>query len=230
MSVLGKIEAAFTSWADLRAAFEKARSAEQAFDSGIYADAIIRAESQGEHAVFDDRLTNISDMLTDVRVDAEDAMALTPAPDVAAALYKIEYARTRWKDADGMPEDWWAAVLSDLRRFAGAEAAVSLVAAVSSPKSGELTPADWSHAEGLYRSLADVEVEGMPETIRAAVDHALCLTMNHLVEAAPAPDVDALILKMEIARDCSDAGMPSQWWDVLEADVVRLVGAKEVAA
>ena len=217
MTALGKIEAR-ASWTDLRNVFEKALAAETAFDDGIYAEAIRRKREDG--TAVDDRLADLSDMLTDVRVDAEEAMALMPAPDLAAAVFKIEYARKRWRNCDDWPDEWWAAVLSDLRRFAGAEKGV-----IQLPPLEEVTGrAEWIQAEGWYRALVDVEIEGMPEEVRSAIDHALCLTMNHLVEAAPAPDVDALILKMEIARDCSDAGMPSQWWDVLEADVERLVG------
>ena len=83
---------------------------------------------------------------------------------------------------------------------------------------------EWDQAERWYRSLASIEINDMPEDVRSATDHALCLAMNYMVENIPAPNVDALILKMEFARDASDAGTIGGWWDILEADVARLIG------
>lgn len=61
--------------------------------------------------------------LIDARCDAEDRLIATPTPIMSAVIWKIEYARKRWVDFTDWPDDWWASVMTDLRRFAGEIAA-----------------------------------------------------------------------------------------------------------
>lgn len=66
----------------------------------------------------DDQTCDESDRLTDAVCRAEDALIDCPAPHLPAVIWKIEYARDRWKYFDDWPAEWWAAILSDLRRLA----------------------------------------------------------------------------------------------------------------
>ncbi len=108
------------SWDTVKAAFEAASSLEQKFDA-TYVDSVVTAKPGPERSAQLDTVPawvwGVSKSLTDARCAAEEALILFPAPDLAAALWKIEYARPRWEGFDDWPKEWWDAALADLRRF-----------------------------------------------------------------------------------------------------------------
>lgn len=105
-----------SAWDGAKAAFEAARQAEASYDGAVWWPAFYAAEKGGARTP--DDIDAEGERLTDVRCAAEDTLIATPAPDLPAAIWKIEYARKRWEDCVDWPETWWAAVLGDLRRFA----------------------------------------------------------------------------------------------------------------
>ena len=118
-AIVAEADATGPSFDQARAAYLAAKAAQDAYVDDPYAEAMARAELQGPTAMFDDRLTDEADRLTDLRCDAEEAMIAAPAPDITVVLFKIELARRRWEDMVDWPENWWDAVLADLRRLGG---------------------------------------------------------------------------------------------------------------
>lgn len=59
----------------------------------------------------------------------------------------------------------------------------------------------------------------------AALD-AYCIAMDHLVENVPAPNTDALLYKMELAKERWDGfSLPTEWMDAFMSDVRYLRNA-----
>lgn len=115
------IPEAHRSWDTVKAAFDAALALERQFDDMYVGPTVVTTERGPErsaqcHAV-PRWVWEASERLTDARCDAEEALIFFPAPDLAAALWKIEYARPRWEAMEDWPECWWSAVLADLRRF-----------------------------------------------------------------------------------------------------------------
>jgi hypothetical protein len=104
------------TWVEAQAALEAARAAEATYDGAVWWPAFHAAGSGGPAIAGD--IDAESERRTDARCAAEDALIATPAPDLPAAIWKIEYARKRWEDFDDWPATWWAAVMGDLRRLA----------------------------------------------------------------------------------------------------------------
>ena len=109
------------SWDTVKAAFDAALALERQFDDMYVGPTVVTTERGPErsaqcHAV-PRWVWEAAERLTDARCDAEEALIFFPAPDLAAALWKIEYARPRWEAMEDWPECWWSAVLADLRRF-----------------------------------------------------------------------------------------------------------------
>lgn len=109
------------SWDTVKAAFEAALALEQQFDEIYVAPTVVTTERGPERSAQCNAVPRwvweASERLTDARCDAEEALIFFPAPDLAGALWKIEYARPRWEAMEDWPECWWSAVLADLRRF-----------------------------------------------------------------------------------------------------------------
>ncbi len=102
------------NWRHAAEAYLVAKEAEHAYDNGPYADAIRAADAQGEMATFDERLTQESDRLTDIRAAAEDALMAIPSPDAASFAFKYLVAR-----GSGRETDCWDAMLeAEATRFA----------------------------------------------------------------------------------------------------------------
>ena len=128
MNAVSPVAAAPRSWSVLKAAFDAALALERQFDDQ-YVDAVVVSEAVEERRAQTDRVPEwvwpVSERLTDARNDAEEALIVYPAPDLSAALWKIEYADERWRHTAGMPDAWWSAIVADLRRLADdSEAAV----------------------------------------------------------------------------------------------------------
>ena len=102
------------SWVEAMRTLDAAKAADAAF---------LRRPDWSEEACYDE-----SERLTTEVCRAEDAIMDVPAPDLSAVIWKIEYARKRWEDFDGWPDEWWAAILSDLRRIAALAPAGALAA------------------------------------------------------------------------------------------------------
>ena len=105
--------------------------------------------------------------------------------------------------------------------------ALSKIEAAPAPDLGTVCT-EWDQAERWYRTIEAVKIGEMAEPLQQVADHALCEAMKHLIEEVKAPDVKALILKMEMVRDLVGNVVPGIWWDVLQADVSRLVGRPSV--
>ena len=111
------------AWNDAMRVYVDALAAETAYDDGPYAEARERRDRQGDMALFDDRWTFESDRLCDIRFAAEGVLISTPAPHLAAAIWKIEHARRVCADFEDWPDAWWDAVMADLHRLAATPAA-----------------------------------------------------------------------------------------------------------
>jgi len=106
------------AWATAWATFEKVRAESEAYDRDHWQPAYDAAQAGGPDipAPVEAEMQR----LIDARDEADDAIISTPAPDLAAAIWKLEYTRERRADCDGqLPNDWWQAIVSDLRRLRG---------------------------------------------------------------------------------------------------------------
>lgn len=107
---------ASSPWQMAMRRFEQARAAETAFDIRVWMPAYEACEMD-ECPIPDDVDAELT-RLTDLRCLAEDALIATAAPNLPAAIWKIEYARDRWADCDDWPQSWWQHVMMDLTRLA----------------------------------------------------------------------------------------------------------------
>lgn len=105
-----------SEWNAAQAAFESARKAEDDYDRATWRPAYHAAESGGPS--IPDDIDAHAERLTDARCAAEEVLIAAPAPDLPAAIWKIEYARKRWEEFSDWPATWWAAVMGDLHRLA----------------------------------------------------------------------------------------------------------------
>lgn len=105
-----------SQWDAARRALDSARETEEGYLQSVYLPHHHAAES-GDLAV-PAVIDAVLDRLTDVRCAAEDELIAVPAPDLPAAIWKIEYARQRWEEFEDWPADWWDRVMGDLLRFA----------------------------------------------------------------------------------------------------------------
>jgi hypothetical protein len=81
---------------------------------------------------------------------------------------------------------------------------------------------DWTRALAHFRNLEAIDVEGLPDPAASTVTEAMGAAMDHLV-GIPAPTADALILKIELARDRWDGfSVPDDWFDAFAADAAAL--------
>jgi len=106
------------TWDAAMARFEAARGEEIAYDLTAWTP-LYRPITNGGSRI-PAHVGIEMDRLTDVRCGAEDALIATPAPDLPAVIWKIEFARQRWTDFDDWPSGWWEGVMCDLRRLAEA--------------------------------------------------------------------------------------------------------------
>lgn len=105
------------TWADAFERWQAARVAEDEYDEAFWTPAYCVSEAGGP--AIPQAVNAEIDRLQDARLDAEEALVLTPAPNMPAVLTKIERSRKRWEDFTGWPDIWWDAVLCDLRRLGG---------------------------------------------------------------------------------------------------------------
>lgn len=96
--------------------FETAQAEEVAYKRAAWIPAHHASETGGPE--IPDDVDAKKERLVDARCEAEDALIVTPAPTLSATIWKMEYARKRWEDFSAWPDDWWNAVMSDLRRLA----------------------------------------------------------------------------------------------------------------
>lgn len=101
-------------WQKAMARFEAAQAAERAYESEIWDPAYTAGHLSDE---IDAELVRLMDR----RCEAEEALIATPAPQLSAVVWKIEYARARWAEFEGWPENWWRHVLMDLSRLDAAQ-------------------------------------------------------------------------------------------------------------
>jgi hypothetical protein len=105
-----KIQA--TTWAVAKQRFDEARAAEVSYDRVSWRPAYEASKHLGPP--IPEHVDAVMEQLMEARHDAEDALIATPAPELADAVWKIDYARKRWAQVEGWPEDWWEAILADL--------------------------------------------------------------------------------------------------------------------
>ncbi|MEX6725971.1 hypothetical protein [Parapedomonas caeni] len=105
-----------SKWDAAQIAFEIASAAEDSYHRAVWLPRYESAKSGGP--LMPDAIDAEAERFTDVRLAAEDVLIATPAPDLPAVIWKIEFARERWADFEDWPETWWAAVMADLRRLA----------------------------------------------------------------------------------------------------------------
>lgn len=105
-----------SKWDAAQVAFEIARETEDSHHRSAWLPRYESAERGGPP--IPDAIEAEAERLTEVRCAAEDVLIATPAPDLPAAIWKIEYARKRWEGFDDWPATWWTAVMGDLRRLA----------------------------------------------------------------------------------------------------------------
>jgi hypothetical protein len=111
------LDASLPAWNAAKAVFDACRAEEVAYDQAVWMPAYNASDSKGRQ--IPDHRDAEMERLMDARGDAEDALMVTAAPDLTAVIWKMEYANKRWEDFCGWPDDWWNAVINDLRRFAG---------------------------------------------------------------------------------------------------------------
>ena len=84
---------------------------------------------------------------------------------------------------------------------------------------------EWDAAlRDYHQKKATAEQMGVTDEdgVDAAVD-AYCMAMDHLVENVRAPSTDALIYKIELAKErWTDFAMPEEWLDAFTADIRKL--------
>ncbi len=105
----------FTDWLEAKSTFEAHRAAELAYHQNVMLPAYRISDAGGAKPY---SIEVQMDHLEDLRCDAEKALILTPAPTLAEAVWKLEYGHQRWAEESGWPDDWWAAVIADLKRLA----------------------------------------------------------------------------------------------------------------
>ena len=105
-----KMQAA--TWAAAKRRFDEARAAEVSYDQTSWRPAYEASKHLGPP--IPDHVDTEMEQLTDARHKAEDALIATPCADLAATVWKIEYARERWAEVEEWPEDWWTSILADL--------------------------------------------------------------------------------------------------------------------
>jgi|GEM_PF-6807014 hypothetical protein len=105
-----------SKWDAAQVAFEIASRTEDGHHKTAWLPCYEAAEKGG--LPMPDAIEAEADRLTEIRCAAEDVLIATAAPDLPAAIWKIEYARKRWEDFADWPETWWTAIMGDLRRLA----------------------------------------------------------------------------------------------------------------
>ncbi|MFC3430707.1 MULTISPECIES: hypothetical protein [Sphingobium] len=104
------------AWMAATCHFQRARTAETSYDRSTWRPAY-RAERRGGSdipAAVDAEM----ERLTEARCEAEEALIATSAPDLQAAVWKLQYARRRWAAFEEWPDDWWSSIMADLTRLA----------------------------------------------------------------------------------------------------------------
>ncbi|WP_333840680.1 hypothetical protein [Novosphingobium sp.] len=105
-----------SKWDAAQLALEIARRDEDGHHQAVWLPCYEAAEKGG--TPIPGAIEAEADRLTEARCAAENALIATHAPDLSAAILKIEYARKRWADFAHWPETWWAAIMADLHRLA----------------------------------------------------------------------------------------------------------------
>jgi hypothetical protein len=105
-----------SKWDAAMVAYEIAQEAEDGYDRATWRPHYYAAERGGP--AIPDHVDAEIERRVDVRCASEDVLIATPAPDLSATIWKIEYARKRWADFEDWPDTWWAAVMCDLHRLA----------------------------------------------------------------------------------------------------------------
>jgi sirohydrochlorin ferrochelatase len=121
----GGMNAITEAWAAAKDAYDRATAAEAAYVDSTWNPALERekrsAELHGGRPATEDLIPDSVDAeierLADARCEAETTLIQCPAPSLADVIWKVEHARQRWADSAAWPDDWWAAVLGDLRSF-----------------------------------------------------------------------------------------------------------------
>ncbi|MEZ5713424.1 MAG: hypothetical protein R3E11_12440 [Sphingobium sp.] len=105
-----------SKWQSALAVYEIAEEAETSYERDVWTPSYDVAVNGGPN--IPDHVDAEIERLASIRCDAEEQLITTSAPNLSAVIWKIEYARKRWKDFEDWPDAWWAAVLGDLRHLA----------------------------------------------------------------------------------------------------------------
>lgn len=187
------------TFADLRATYEAALAAERAHDQICWP-----AES---HGLPSSDMEAENDRLTDERYRVEDRLMAMPSPDPAAFAFKYLVAH-----GGGRETDCWDGMLEEEARRLS-----TLPLHISQAWRDALTDYE---AKKAYWDRCDASRS--PNCDKAG-EIALS-AQDHLVENVRAPNVEAAIFKMELAKERWEGfSIPDEWLDVFAADLRHLV-------
>lgn len=146
---------------------------------------------------------------------AEDAIIKVPAPNLAAAIWKLDFGRERWADCEDLPEDWWKAIMSDLRRL---EATVP-----DAHATWRASLTAWQQARQAHHEWQGPD--DMPEDLCARENAAWRKMLD-----TPSPDLPALRMKLEQLLKIERCVNATNAWDAAEvrqtlADIANLLPA-----
>jgi len=162
--------------------------------------------------------------------DAATALVGTPAPTLAAAVFKHTLIRReetpQWTD---LPFDCMAVLSADFARITSDQTGAAWAAVWQSWDAAKAAE-DTYHRE-VWQPAFEADKDGgasIPNHINAEIER---LTMareaaDEAIIATPAPDLAKVVWKLDYAReeyaDCAE--IPADWWDAIMADLRRLGG------
>ncbi|WP_333837372.1 hypothetical protein [Novosphingobium sp.] len=206
------------AWADAWQAFEAVRAEQEAYDRIIWMPAYEAMELGGSKIP-----ANVNaemERLVDARCKADDAIIAAAAPDLAAAVWKLEYTRERWADCAEWPEAWWAHIMGDFRRLQTQDPATKQQQWQRNFAAWRLARQrvdNWSGADDAPKEVCDVEADAW----RRMLD-------------TPAPNLAALKTKLEQLLKVEHAVDATSAWDAREvrqtlADLADLIKPEPAA-
>lgn len=199
------------AWDKAWHAFEVVRAEVETYDRAVWRPAYVAAQAGGPP--IPKHIDASMQRLVDAQCQAADAIIATPAPDLTAAIWKLDYARERWADCADLPQDWWQAIMGDLRRLESTSQDPQTTWR-NNLEAWQLAHKNfhaWQGPDDVSDELCDAETEAWREMLDT-----------------PAPDRAALRMKLEQLLKIDSGLSATNAWDADEvrqtiADVARLL-------
>ena len=106
----------YSAWDAAVNALHTANDALRTFDNEVWEPAYAWGQRNGRNlsTALNDEMTRLADL----QLAAEQKVCATPAPDMNAAIWKIEYAGNLVDEIEEWSERWWDSAKADLLRLA----------------------------------------------------------------------------------------------------------------